>query len=98
MISRSDALHMIQQTLTSLHDSGMLEKEVTVQDSTPLMGTGTSLDSLAFVNFITELEDRLNSETSRDNLLLVTEVAGWDGSCVALTAGALAEYISRVTS
>jgi hypothetical protein len=99
MINHESALQIIQASCDSLQRAGLLEQEITVQDGTVLLGAGSPLDSIAFVTFVTELEDRLNRVEQRDDLFLVlNDIHEFSADASSLTAGILARYLTRLTA
>jgi hypothetical protein len=98
MLTHDNALELIQKSCDSLQRVGLLEKEITVQDGTVLLGSGSLLDSIAFVTFVTELEDRLNQAEDQDDLFLVLKDIHEDNvDDSSITAGVLARYLTRLT-
>ena len=98
MLTHNSALELIQKSCDSLQRVGLLEKEITVQDGTVLLGPGSPLDSIAFVTFVTELEDRLNRAEDREDIFLVLkDIHEFNTVDSSLTAGILARYLTRLT-
>ena len=96
MISNERALRLIQDSLSSLWRVGLLEHEVVVGGDTVLLGTGSPLDSIAFVTFVTDLEDRLNQQTNQEIFLVLNEIQEFNIDNPYLTAGTIAQYIVRL--
>lgn len=92
-MTKENAVQILQESFSSLHRSGILENEITVQEGTVILGSGSPLDSLAFVTFITDLEDRISNETGKEFYLVLTEIHEFNGENQCLTAGRLADYI-----
>lgn len=92
-MTKEKAVQILQDSFSSLHRSGILETDVVVHDDTVILGTGSPLDSLAFVTFITDLEDRISSETGKEFYLVLTEIHEFNGDNQCLTAGKLTDYI-----
>lgn len=93
MIQLARAFSIMQESIDSLRRSGAIQKELSVQPETVLLGTGTSLDSLGFVAFMTDLEDRLARELSTDVNLILSEIHGFNVSNVSLNGQTMAEYL-----
>lgn len=93
-MTRDIAFQMIQDSFTSLHRSGMLEQDLVIGQNTVILGAGSPLDSLAFVTFITDIEDRMCSETGREIYLVLSEILEFNGDNPYLAAGKLADYIA----
>lgn len=97
-MSEEDGLAMIQQTLDGLHRSGLMKDRVLVQSSTVLLGTGSPLDSLAFVTFVADLEDQLNRETGKELSVVLTEVHEFNEGVTYLNAETMARYLVQLTN
>ena len=99
MISQEYALQLIQNSFSSLRRSGLLEQDVVVQADTVLLGTGSPLDSMAFVTFWMDLEDRLNRETDHESylVLVLNEIHEFNTDNAYLTADTLARYMVKLT-
>jgi len=95
MMDRQDAIALIQESLDSLNRSGTIKKPISVDDDTILMGSGANsgLDSLGFVTFVMDLEDRLRTATGADYAIVLTDIKGFDINNPTLTAGILAEHV-----
>ena len=91
------ALQLMQDSLDSIQRSGMMEEAITVTPDTIILGTGSSLDSLGFVTFISELEERVSDETGTEHYLILTEIHEANADQAFLSAGVLAAYIEKLT-
>ena len=97
MVSKERALQLMQDSLSSLRRVGLLEQEVSLHGDIVLLGTGSPLDSIALVTFITDLEDRLNQGTNQEIYLVLNEIHEFSADEPYLSAGVLAEYIVKLT-
>ena len=91
------AYKMIQDSLDSLHRTGLITKAVIVQNDTVLLGVGSLLDSLAFVTFITELEDRLSREYGQELYLILKDIHETNSDNPSLLVENMAHYIVKLT-
>jgi hypothetical protein len=98
MISQEQAHKLIQEALNSLHRSGLLEEEISADENTVLLGSGSALDSIAFVTFVTDLEDRLNQLTSEEVVLVLDEIHNFNAENPCLAISTLAEYIASIVA
>jgi acyl carrier protein len=98
VISEQRALELMQDSLTGLRRAGMIDREVKVEGDTPLLGTGSQLDSMAFVTFVSDLEDRIGRETGDEVFIVLDEVHDFNADNPYLAAATLAGYIQRLTS
>jgi hypothetical protein len=98
MTSEQNALDLITETLLSLQRAGLINKEVTFGPDTILLGPGSALDSLAFVTFIAEAEDKLNRLAGRELSLMLNEIHDFNTDSSRLTADVLARYVAKLIS
>lgn len=91
------AIQLMKDTFGSLHRSSLLEKEVEVNEDTVLLGSGTELDSMGFVTFVTDLEDRLSRENGEDVYLILSDIHEFNVDSSFLSAGILARYVAKLT-
>ena len=89
---------LICDTLTSLQRSGMLEEAIVVNPDTVILGSGSSLDSLGFVTFISDLEERVSAEENQEYYLILTEIHEFNAEQAFLSASTLAKYIEKITA
>ena len=94
----TDSLRLIASAVASLHEAGMIEEPVSVTGDTILLGAGSPLDSMSFVAFITELEDRLTQALGRDVFLLFDDIHEFNPDKSRLTAATLGAFITRLAS
>ena len=91
MIKAERELEIIQESVESLIRSGVIETAFEVANNTVLLGMGSPLDSLGFVTFITDLEERLIDETGNDDLYFtLDDIEGFN------MAVAIDEVTSRI--
>ena len=62
-------------------------------DDTVLLGTGSALDSVAFVTFVADLEERLARETGLELYVVLDDIHEFNANAPSLSADALARYI-----
>ena len=97
MIDKEEALRLIEESLESLTRAGLVETRISVGPDTVLLGSGADLDSIGFVTFVTDLEDRIQGRAKQEHYLVLTEIAQFNIDSPALTAGVLARYIEDLT-
>jgi len=95
MITYERVFQIMQNSMSSLHRGGLLEQDVTVQKDTVLLGSGSQLDSIGLVSFVTDLEDRLSRETNQDIFLIFNSIHEFNADNPMLTADTLAHYIIK---
>ena len=97
-MTETRALQLIQEALDSLQRIGLLPQAVVVQADLVVLGAGSPLDSIGFVTFITEMEDRLSRETGRELYLIIKDIHAFNTETPYLTAGTLARYIAKISA
>jgi hypothetical protein len=68
-------LQAIRQALEAVNAERPEGEKIAIHDETALLGRSAQLDSLAFVNFVVDLEGRLRESTGKD-FVLVGDLAG----------------------
>ncbi|MBV8581117.1 MAG: hypothetical protein JO225_14410 [Candidatus Eremiobacteraeota bacterium] len=86
---------LMQDCATELHRGKIFETALDVRPETILLGADSPLDSIGFVTFVAEVENRINDETGKDLSISLMEVEGLDENNPHMTAGKLAAYIAR---
>jgi hypothetical protein len=76
--------------------AGLIEIDMTVTGDTVLLGAGSQLDSIAFVTFVTEMEDRLNRETGQELYLVLTDIHEFNMDSAQLSVDTLARYVVKL--
>lgn len=87
------SLQLIQESLNSLTRSGIIAEKVEVNKSTPLLGASSVLDSVAFVTFLTDIEDRICRETGKELFLVLNDIHGFNPDSAVLSVDTLAQYL-----
>ena len=94
MVGAERALELIKETVESLIRSGVIETAFEVANTTVLLGMGSELDSLGFVTFITDLEERLIDETGNDDLYFtLDDIEGFNMDNPNLTVEIFVDYM-----
>ncbi len=93
MLKDEFAYRLIQEAFDSLHQSGMVNEPVVVEEKTVLLGEGSSLDSMGFVTLITEIEDRLTRQVGKDIFFVLDDVDGFNMNQPLLTVETVAKHL-----
>jgi hypothetical protein len=98
MVEKERALELIQESVEGLIRGGIIEESFVVENGTVLLGMGSPLDSLGFVTFVTDLEERLIDETDNDDLYLtLDEIQGFNMDNPNLTVEIFVDYMTSLT-
>jgi acyl carrier protein len=89
-------LNMIRDTFESLQRTGIISKAVQFSESTTILGSESELDSLGFVTFISDLEERISVEAGDEVYLVLDDINGFNMNNPSLTARVLAEYVAEL--
>jgi len=91
------ALQLISESLESLKKVGMLAKDVVPTRESVLLGMKSPLDSIGFVAFVTDLEEKISEETKKDLYLVLNEIIEFNVDKPYLSSDALAKYIAKIS-
>jgi hypothetical protein len=94
MITNENTYKLINECVDSLIRSGSIDPIENFSRDTVILGGGSVLDSISFVTFITEVEDRIQSETGEEFYLVLNEIDAFNINNPNLTIGGLSDYIS----
>jgi hypothetical protein len=97
MIEIKKAQILMQNSFDSMYRSGTIQTAIVVNLDTVLLGSDESLDSLGFVTFISDMEERISEEAGKECYIVLSEIQGLDTTNSSLTAGTLAQYIEKIT-
>jgi hypothetical protein len=98
MFDQNSAFKMLQESLDSLARSGTIKQPIKIQPTTQLLGPESSLDSLGFVTFVTDIEDRLQSKLDKECYLVLNEIAQFNINSPSLTADVLVRYMVKLAT
>lgn len=96
-VSRERIMQLVQESLRHIQSTGLLERTVLMNADTVLLGTDSVLDSLNFVAFITDMEERLNAETHQDLFLVLNDIQTFNSDDPHLSIDTLVQHILSLT-
>ncbi len=97
-MNEQQAIDLIKSSLQKLVNNGMLSKDTVVSPEMVLLGIGSPLDSIGFVVFVTDLEERVSHETHKDLYLVLNEIQEFNVNQPHLTIAVLAKYIVQLSA
>ena len=97
-MEKDQILGLLRESVRSLRRSGIIEVDMEVAADTVLLGTGSSLDSMGFVTFVTDVEERLNRATGKDLYIVLTELEELYPGSAQLTASMFADYLLQLSA
>jgi len=92
------SVELIRQSFDSLQSSGLVVLEKPVDSATVLIGPDSQLDSVAFVSFLTDLEERLSRASGKELFLVLGDIAESSNAAASLTVDTLARYILKIAA
>lgn len=96
MITEQKVRQIIHESLQKIFDSRIVPEEFSVNDDTALIGMGGNLDSVAFVVFATDVEERLEDEIGREFILKLQEIHDLNEGKNALIVGDMARLVTKI--
>jgi acyl carrier protein len=100
-MTKDRVLQLIQDSFDSLKSAELITMDIEVDENTMLLGPSSVLDSIAFVTFMVELEDRLQEIGGQDSSvfsLAINEIHEFNPDDAMLTAGTLADYVIKTSA
>ncbi len=94
-MNRANAIRLILSCLENLNSERAPEAQIPLGEATELLSDSSQLDSLAFVSFTTDLEERLLSETGV--MISIFDVALDADGAPLETVSKLADLVARLT-
>ncbi len=96
-MTKDRVLQLIKEVFDSLGEEKLLDEAVIVNSDTFLLGNNSPLDSVGFVTFITDLEERLIQETNNDEIYLVLDkIDDFNTNNHVLSVDMLARHIVKL--
>ena len=77
--------------------SGMFDENSNLDADTVILGVGSHFDSLGFVTFISDLEERVSDVAGDEIYLILTDIHDFNKDKTVLSASTLASYIENIT-
>ncbi len=97
MFDHETALGVIRDSFESLRRSGIISSKTPFSADMVVLGSRSELDSLGFVTFISDLEDRLGAMENRDVYLVLSDITDFNVDNPSLTVNTLASYLVGLT-
>lgn len=98
MLSKERALEIMQLCLDDLHAAGMLDNKVHISPTLPLFGEGSQLDSMGFVTFVTDVEERVIAEAHKDIFIVLSDIEELYPDAPVLSASMFSDYLLSIAN
>lgn len=88
---------LICESLKSLQRSAVIPDSMDITAKAVILGIGSELDSLGFVSFISDLEERLSVATGEEIYLVLNDIHEFNGDNPCLDIDTLTRFIVNLT-
>ncbi len=96
MLSKEQAMTMMQESVDGLQRGGIISETFPLTPDMVIFGSDSPLDSIGFVTFITDVEERLNAATGKDLCITLLDIDNFDENDPSLSVDLLADYLVRL--
>lgn len=96
-MTQEQILVVMQQVFDSMKSSGMIDGDHQLGRESIILGVGSNLDSLGFVTFISDLEERISDVAGKEIYMILTDIHEFNKDHSVLSAATMAAYIESIT-
>jgi hypothetical protein len=97
-LSEESAVKIIFDSLEGLVRSKTIESDVSFGLDTVLLGAWSVLDSIGFVTFVTDIEDRLEESTGEERYIVLNEINEFSIDTPELTVKIFSQYLVKLVN
>lgn len=87
---------LIIKSVKKVKESGLIKKDFQLNDDTVLLGMWGVMDSIAFVTFVTDLEESIEEETGREFVVRLQEIHDLNQGKTALIVKDMARLLAKL--
>lgn len=98
MLTREDVITTMRESIEGLLRSGIIEHSFSMDEATVVFGVGSPLDSIGFVTFITDLEERLSTSTGKEIVISLLDMDDFNENEPFLTVKRLANFLTHLAA
>lgn len=96
MITEQQVKSLILESISEIKNSKMVPENFDVNDNTVLIGMKAVWDSIAFVSFTTDLEERIEDAIGKEVILNLHEIHELNEDKSALKVGNLTKIVVQI--
>ena len=96
-MTHEQALSVMQEVFNGMKTSGMFNEDSSLDADTVILGVGSHFDSLGFVTFISDLEERVSDVAGDEIYLILTDIHDFNKDKTVLSASTMAAFIESIT-
>lgn len=97
-MTKDEIIALMAQSARELHETGLIAEKFDIDASSIVFGEGSPLDSIGFVTFVTDVEERLAMATNKDIAIALLDIENFDESTPVLSVDKLADYLVRLVA
>lgn len=98
MLTRDDVITTMRDSVEGLTRSGIIETSISLAEDTVVFGVNSPLDSIGFVTFMTDLEERLSTTTGKEIVISLMEMDDFNENEPFLTVKRLADFLLKLVT
>lgn len=87
---------LIFESLKKIKNSDLVQGDFELNDDTILLGMGGPIDSIAFVAFVADLEERIEDETHKEFVVRLQEIHNLNEGKNALIVKDMARLLAKI--
>lgn len=96
MLKNTNIQSLIQESFDALYSAGFIEERISASLNENIFGLNSQLDSMSFVTFMTELEDRISQKRQKDIFIVLSDLDEIFPNQTSLTVEMLIKYINML--
>lgn len=97
-MTKDQIIALMAQSARELHESGLIADPFDLKADSVVFGEGSPLDSIGFVTFVTDVEERLATATKKDIAVALLDIENFDESTPVLSVDKLADYLVQLVA
>lgn len=97
-MTKDEIIALMAESANALHETGLVDQAFHVTPGALVFGEGSPLDSIGFVTFVTDVEERLCAKTGKDIVVALLDIDNFDESTPMLSVDKLSDYLVRLVA
>ena len=97
-MNKDDVMGIVKDAVFKLEKANMLEGEIDFSPALPLLGQTSAFDSLAFISFLTDVEENVSDQFGSDVYIVLNDIEGFNVNQTKLSVQELVSHILNLVS
>lgn len=97
-MTKEEIIAIMAQSARELQETGLIQEKFEIHAGSVVFGEESPLDSIGFVTFVTDVEERLVAATNKDIAVALLDIENFDESTPVLSVDKLADYLVRLVA